>query len=158
MSFPAPVAARTKSTRKLLLHLKCLFWCLHQTQTRYDLNLVFHSLERHRIHPEMADSNLGDNLAFLLEHLEDPDLKALAAALRDLSESIAVMDIADKHFEIAHYLQSLEPFGPIPRGAYGIISRISPQLRGLFVTDGNHLIETPFPPASVRTIFGTYIV
>ncbi len=144
--------------RKLLLHLKCLFWCLHQMQTRYDLHLVFHSLERHQIHPEIADSNLGDNLAFLMEHLQDPDLKVLAVALRDLSESIAVVDIAGKHFEIAHYLQSLEPFGPIQPGTYGIISRISPQLHGLFVTDGNHLIETPFPPAVVQTIFGTYIV
>ena len=149
---------RAQRTRKILLNLKCLFWCLHQMQTRYDLNLVLQSLERRSVHREISDSNLGDNVAFLIDHFELGDLQRLSAAIQHLPESISTMDIEEKHFEIGHYIQSLEDFGPIKAETYGVISRISPQLRGLFLLDGEHLIDTPIPPASTQTIFGTYIV
>jgi hypothetical protein len=55
-------------------------------------------------------------------------------------------------------VQSLNDFGPIPAGTYGIISSVTPQLRGLFYVDGGHLIEVPFAPSDIRVIFGTYIV
>lgn len=152
------LAGEFQLTRKILLHLKCLFWCLHQMHTRYDLNLVLYSLEHRSIHPEIKDSNLGDNLAFLMEHLEEKERLRLAEALQKTPESIASMDISDKHFELGHYIQSMADFGPIKAGTYGIISCISPQLRGLFLIEEQCLIEIPIPPATIQTIFGTYIV
>lgn len=154
-----PMLAQTvQHRRKLLHHLKCLFWCLNQMQTRYNVNLVLYSLERQSIHPEIFDSNLGDNLKYLMENLEPEDLDRMGGAMRHLSESIGSLDMADKHFEMGHYVQSLEDFGPITAGSYGIISSITPQLRGLFYLEGGHLIEAPFAPSDVRVIFGTYIV
>ncbi|MCL5271026.1 MAG: hypothetical protein M1457_10885 [bacterium] len=144
--------------RKFLLHLKCLLWCVHQMHTRYDLNLVLYSLEHESVHPEIKDSNLGDNLAHILDHLEPEDVARLSQALARLPESIGAMDIGDKHFEIGHYIQALQGFGPITEGAYGVITAITPQLRGLFYLEGARLIEAPFAPSAIRVIFGTYIV
>jgi hypothetical protein len=144
--------------RKLLLHLKCLVWCLHQMQTRYDLNLVLYSLERHSLHPEIMDSHLGDNLNFLIQHLDLEDLSRLSDAMRHLPETLATMDIGEKHFEMGHYIQCLDGFGPISADSYGVITSITPQLRGLFLLEGAHLLEAPFAPSHIRVIFGTYIV
>ena len=146
--------------RRLLLHLKCLVWCLHQMQTRYDLNLVLYSLEHHQLHPGLNDSNLGDNVAYLLDHLQDEDLGRVGGAMTRLPETVGSADVADKHFEIGHYIQAVHDFGPIQRGMYGIISSISPTLHGLFLVDGenHHLIEAAFDAADVRTIFGTYVI
>ncbi len=144
--------------RKLLLHLKCLLWCLHQMHTRYDLNLVLYSLEHHYIHPEIKDSNLGDNLVYILKHIDSEDAHRLSEALGPLPQSVASMDIGDKHFEMGHYIQSLEDFGPITADSYGVITCITPQLRGLFYLDGGGLMESAFAPSAIRVIFGTYIV
>ena len=144
--------------RKLLLHLKCMFWCLNQMCTRYNVNLVLYSLEHGSIHPEILDSNLGDNLKYLMEHLEAEDLARVGAAMRHLARSIGSIDVDEKHFEMGHYIQSLGDFGPITAGTYGIISSITPQLHGLFYLEGGHLIEVPFAPSDIRVIFGTYIV
>ncbi len=144
--------------RRLLHHLKALVWCLHQMQTRYDLNLVLYSLEHREIHPEIRDSNLGDNLAFLFEHLEPEALSQIGLALRRLPESIASMDIMDNHFEIGHYIQCLRAFGSVREGQYGVIAQISPQLRGLFYDESGQLLDVAFDPSAVRCIFGTYIV
>lgn len=144
--------------RKVLHHLKCLLWCLSQMQTRYNINLVLYSLEHLSIHPEIADSNLGDNVRYLLDHMEPEDLNRLGGAMRHLSESISSIDIGDKHFEMGHYVQSIEDFGPITAGAYGVISSITPQLQALFYLEGGHLMEVPFAPSDIRVIFGTYIV
>ena len=151
----SPVDERHK---RLLLHLKCLFWCLHEMQVQYDLNLAIYSLERHTLHPALADSNLGDNLAFLIEHLGEGDLARVRSAVSHVRESIGSRDIANKHFELGHYIQSTHSSGPVAAGSYGVIVAISPQLRGLFCLEGGHLIESSFEPSGVRTIFGTYIV
>jgi hypothetical protein len=153
------LADSVQQRRRLLLHLKCLVWCLHQMQVRYDLNLVLYSLEHRSIHSEIANSNLGDNLTYLLEHLESGDCERLSHALGNITETVGSLDVGDKHFEMGHYLQALNDFGPVPAGAYGIISNITPQLRGLFFVDRTgQLIERTFSPADIRTIFGTYIV
>lgn len=152
------LAQSVQQRRKVLLHLKCLFWCLNQMQTCYNVNLVLYSLEHHSIHPEIVDSNLGDNLKFLLEHLDYEDLNRVGGAMHHLAQSIGSMDMGDKHFEMGHYVQSLNDFGPIASGTYGVISSVTPQLRGLFYVDGGHLIEVPFAPSDIRVIFGTYIV
>lgn len=144
--------------RKVLHHLKCLFWCLNQMQTRYNVNLVLYSLEHLAIHPEIADSNLGDNVRYLLDHLDGEDLSRLSGAMRNMAQSIGAMDIDDKHFEMGHYIQSLEDFGPITAGTYGVISSVTPQLRGLFYIEGGHLMEVPYAPSDIRVIYGTYIV
>ncbi len=144
--------------RRLLHHLKALFWCLHQMQTRYDLNLVLYSLEHRQLHTEIRDSNLGDNLAFLMEHLEPEDLGHVADAIRLLPDSIGSMDIMDNHFEIGHYIQANRGFNQVCDGEYGIIAQISPQLRGLFYCGDGHVALLPFDPSGVRCIFGTYIV
>jgi hypothetical protein len=148
-----------ENRRRLMLHLKCLFWCLHQLNHRYDLNMVLYSLERHSVHPGIADSNLGDNVSYLLQNLETEDLPRVAHALKGLSGSVASLDIVEKHFEIGHYVQVLKDFGEIKAGTYGIISAITPQLRGLFYMDDEAgLLEAAFYPSSVGVIFGTYIV
>lgn len=154
----AEVADACQYRRRLLLNLKCLVWCLHQMQMRYDLNLALYSLERRSVHPEIADSNLGDNLAFLLEHLEPEDLGRIQHAIGGVHQTLGSLDVDDMHFELGHYVQATHDFGPIPANTYGIISTITPQLRGLFYIEGAHLIEVPFGPVDVRTIFGTYIV
>lgn len=143
--------------RRLLLNLKCLFWCLSQMRQHYDVNLVLFSLEHRSIHGEIRDSNLGDNLAFILERCGDRDLLQVAEALQRMGHSTPAREIAGKHFEMGHYVQALEDFGPITAGTYGIISCITPMLHGLFYLDGR-LLEAPFTPGKVRTIFGTYIV
>lgn len=148
---------QAQQRRKMLHHLKCLFWCLNQMQPRYNVNLVLYSLEHLAVHPEIADSNLGDNVRYLLDNLEYEDLSRLGMALRHLVESAGSIDMDDKHFEVGHYIQALEDFGPITAGAYGITAAITPQLRGLFYLEG-HLMEAPFAPADVRVIYGTYIV
>lgn len=144
--------------RKLLLNLKCLFWCLNQMQTRYDLNLVLYSLEHMLIHPEVRDSNLGDNLAYLIEHLPPEDLARVAGAMEHLPESEGQVELGDKSFCLGHYIQALTDFGPIAEGSYGIIATVTPKLRGLFLVDGERLHESQFEPDQVRVIFGTYIV
>lgn len=147
-----------ENSRKLLLHLKCLFWCLHQMQTRYDLNLVLYSFEHKLTHPEIADSNLGDNVGYLLEHVGPEDISRLCDALRNLPETVSSQDTSEKHFEIGHYMQAINKFGTIPDGSYGVISSITPQLRGLFYVDQEKLVEVPFAPKDIQVIFGTYIV
>ncbi|MCE5229831.1 hypothetical protein LLG95_09575 [bacterium] len=151
-------AVATDQRRKILHHLKALVWCLHQMQTRYDLNLVMYSLDHHEIHPEIRDSNLGDNLAYLIDHLEPEDQTRLSETVRRLPESIGSMDIMDNHFEVGHYLQAKRRFGPVAEGHYGIIASITPQLRGLFYLEDGHIANVPFDPSAVRCIFGTYIV
>lgn len=142
-----------------MLHLKCLVWCLHQVTQRYDRNLVLYSLEHKRVHPEIADSNLGDNVAYILTHLPAEDLPTVARVIQGLNDSVAEQDISEKHFSIGHYLQAQADFGPVKAGSYGIISAITPQLRGLFyLDDDGHVVETAFGPSNVGVIFGTYIV
>lgn len=152
------VADNVRQRRKLLHHLKCLFWCLNQMQTRYDLNLVLYSLEHRNIHPEIRDSNLGDNVAYLIDFFESEDLSRLAEAMRHLPETIGQVEWADKQFIVGHYIQSLEDFGPITPGCYGVIVALSPALHGLFLVDGDHLFESPFDSEQVRVIYGTYII
>jgi hypothetical protein len=152
------LAQTVSQRRKLLLHLKCLFWCLNQMQTRYNVNLVLHSLEHESIHPEIIDSNLGDNLRYLKDNLDPEDLERIGGSMRHLSQSMVALDMDEKHFEVGHYIQSLNDFGPITAGTYGVIAAVTPQLRGLFYLDGGHLIEAPFAPSDVRVIFGTYLV
>jgi hypothetical protein len=129
-------------------------------QTRYDLNLVLYSLEHRELHPGIRDSNLGDNVTFLLQHLEDEDIARVCGTMSRLPESVASLDLADKHLEIGHYIQATRDFGPIKADTYGVISAISPHPHGLFVLegDGSRLIEAAFDPADVRTIFGTYVI
>lgn len=147
-----------KERRKVLHHLKCLFWCLNQMQTRYNVNLVLYSIEHASVHPEIADSNLGDNVKFLLDHMEEEDLYRLGSAMGHMAQSAGSIDMDDKHFEMGHYIQSIEDIGPVTADTYGVISSITPQLRGLFYIEGGHFIEVPFAPSDVRVIFGTFII
>jgi len=158
VTIPLQSVDAASQRRIFLLHLKCLFWCVHQMRPRYNLNLVHYSIEHGEVYPEIRDSNLGDNLAYLLGHLGPEDLARLGEALEDLGHSVGAMDIGDKHLEMGHYIQSIHDFGPIAAGTYGIISAITPQLRGTFYFDGGHLYGAPFAPSDVRVIFGTYIV
>jgi hypothetical protein len=159
MGWPGLMIAETvRQRRKMLLHLKCLFWCLNQMQTRYDLNLVLYSLEHQQVHLEILDSNLGDNVEFLIENFEREDLSRLARSMRHLPDNLGEVEYADKKFIMGHYIQAIEDFGPITAGTYGIISSLLPNLQGLFLVDGDHLFQTPFQPNDVRIIFGTYIV
>lgn len=153
-----PTHALQPSRRRLLLHLKCLLWCLHQVQTRYDLNLVLYSLDRGLLHTEIRDSNLGDNLQYIIDHLAEEDRRRLSGALRHIGESDACIDIGDKHFEVGHYVQSLRDFGPIAADSYGVITGVTPHFRGLFHVGDGRLMESQFAPSAVRVIFGTYIV
>lgn len=152
---PPPSAGQVQ--RQVLLNLKCLFWCVHQLGQQYNLNLVLHSLERHHIHPELADSHLGDNIAFLLENISQDDIETICRALAGMRLSRAAMDVDDKHFEMGHYIQAIAGFGPIAEDSYGIICSITPDLCGLFYLEGGHLMEHEFAPSDVRVIFGTYI-
>lgn len=154
-TMPAPAAGQQR--RKVLLNLKCLFWCLHELEQSYNLNVVLHSIERRSLHPDIADSHLGDNLNYLMETLEEDDLPRIEDALSHTAQSRSWIDVADKHFEIGHYVQALKSFGPIAEDSYGIISSITPELRGLFCVDGIHLMESAFAPSDVRVIFGTYV-
>lgn len=148
----------SRDQRRVLLHLKSLFWCLHEMGGHYNLNLALHSLDRRALHPDVANSHLGDNLEYLLSVFGEGDTARLQDALRRMTDSKAGVDIDGKHFEIGHYIQALEDFGPIVEGAYGIICSVSPRLNGLFLLDGPHLLQTPFAPSNVRTIFGTYAI
>lgn len=150
-----PVGREPQQQRRTLLNLKCLFWCLHQMRQQYNLNLAIHSLERRAIHPDIANSHLGDNLEYLASNFEPEDLDRLIAPLARLLESRPSMEVGGRHFEIGHYVQAIEDFGPIAAGSYGVICSITPQLRGLFVLEG-HLMESAFAPSNVRVIFGTY--
>jgi hypothetical protein len=161
MAVPMPMtqSITPDKQRRLLLHLKCLFWCLHQMQTRYDLNLVLYSLEHQHIHPEIENSNLGDNVKYVLKHLETEDLLCLSDAMSHLPDSVGSQDILEKHLEMGHYVQTLRSFNQIRDESYGIITSITPpQLRGLFYTCDGHLVESPFAPSDVRVILGTYVV
>lgn len=143
--------------RQALLHLKSLFWCLHQLSRQYNLNLVQHSIERGSLHPDLDGSNLGDNIQYLLDTFDEHDRRHILDALRHQAHSRAAMDVAEKHFEIGHYVQAETSFGPIAEGSYGIICAITPQLRGLFYLDGDSLMTSAFAPSDVRVIFGTYV-
>lgn len=143
--------------RRALLNLKSLFWCLHELGERYSLNLVKHSLEHDSLHPEIAFSNLGDNLGHLMEVFEPGDRAHLLDALDYLPVSRSSVDIGSKHLEVGHYVQAERSFGPIAEGSYGVICSVTPKLRGLFCLEGLHLMESEFAPSNVRTIFGTYV-
>jgi hypothetical protein len=129
-------------------------------QTRYDLNLVLYSLERRDLHPDIRDSNLGDNVAFLMEHLENEDLARACGAMSRIPDSAGSLDVGEKHLEIGHYIQAARDFGPIRAGTYGVISAISPCPHGLFLVKGvdSLLMEAQFDPRDVSTIFGTYVI
>lgn len=143
--------------RQVLLNLKCLFWCLHEMGQQYNLNLVLHSLERRTIHSDIADSHLGDILDFILLTYGDDGIECIQSGLKRMADSRSAMDIEGRHFEVGHYIQATDDFGPIAEGAYGIICSVTPQLRGLFFLDDHHLMESSFAPSNVRVIFGTYI-
>jgi hypothetical protein len=151
---PPPPAGQVQ--RQVLLNLKCLFWCVHQLGQQYNLNLVHHSLERGYLHPELANSHIGDNIQFLMDNLGEDELAAVCDALASMRGSRDSIDVDDKHFEIGHYIQAITSFGPIAEESYGIITSITPEMRGIFYLDG-HLMECEFAPSEVRVIFGTYI-
>ncbi|MBI3735835.1 hypothetical protein HY256_04900 [Candidatus Sumerlaeota bacterium] len=150
--------APSQEQRQVLLNLKCLFWCLHEMRQHYNLNLALHSIERRVVHPDLANSHLGDILEFLLHTFSEDELERIQASLILMSESKSAVDVDDKHFEIGHYVQAVDDFGPIAEGAYGIICSVTPQLRGLFYLEEGHLMESAFAPSDARVIFGTYIL
>lgn len=143
--------------RHFLLNLKCLFWCVHQLGRQYDLNLVAHSLAQGRLHPEIEDSNLGDNIRYLMKHISPEGLIHVQHGLTQLARSRASVDVGDKHFEVGHYVQALDAFGPIAEGTYGIICSVTPEMRGLFYLEDGNVMEAEFAPSDVRVIFGTYV-
>ncbi len=150
--------APSQRQRQVLLNLKCLFWCLHELRQNYNLNLALHSLERRVIHPDLANSHLGDILEFLEHTFSDEDLDRIQSSLQAMAESKTSIRMADKHFEVGHYVQALDDFGPIAEGSYGIICSVTPQLRGLFLVGENELMESEFAPSNVGVIFGTYVL
>ena len=156
-AIPTAPIQTDRQRRRVLLNLKGLFWCLHQMRQNYNLNLVVHSLERGYVHADIADSNMGDNIKFLLETFEPEDLERIQSALSRILESKASVDVGEKHFEIGHYMQADRSFGPIAEDSCGIICSVTPQLRGLFYLEGGRLMESAFAPSDVRVIFGTYI-
>jgi len=95
--------------------------------------------------------------AFLLEHFDPEDLERLQSALSHIMESRDSIEVGDKEFMVGHYVQAVDDFGPIAADSFGIICSVTPELRGLFLLDGAHLMESPFAPANVRVIFGTYV-
>ena len=143
--------------RQVLLNLKCLFWCLHELGQQYSLNLVLHSLERGYLHPDLADSHLGDNLEFLTTTFSGKDIERITHALGSMGRSRTSIDVGEKHFEVGHYVQAMSGFGPIAEGSYGIICAVTPELRGLFYIEDTDLMESAFAPSDARVIFGTYI-
>jgi hypothetical protein len=144
--------------RKILLNLKCLFWCLHEIRQNYNFNVVVHSLERGVIHPDIVDSHLGDNLEYLLESFAPEDVARIRQSLTRMMDSRTSLDIDGRNFTVGHYIQAMDDFGSIAAGSYGIISSITPQMRGLFLLEGTHLREEVFAPSNVRIIFGTYVL
>ncbi len=156
-SIPLAPLQPGQQRRQVLLNLKSLFWCLRQLRHEYNINLVVHSLERRYLHPDIADSHLGDNIAYLMETLDEADLDHIIEALGRLGASQPAVDMGDKHFEIGHYIQAIGEFGAIAEEIYGIITCVTPELRGLFYLEGPHLMESAFAPSDVRVIFGTYI-
>lgn len=154
---PAQIPPTDQVDRKVLLNLKCLFWCIHELRQQYNLNLTLHTLEQGRLHPDLVDSHLGDNLSFLMETFEGDDLARLRHGLERITESRASIDVGDKHFEVGHYVQATGSFGPIAEESYGVICSVTPELRGLFYLEGGHLMESAFAPSDVRVIFGTHV-
>lgn len=145
-----------QAERKILLNLKCLFWCLHELDQQYNLNLTLHSLETKSPHADIQRSHLGDNLDYLIHALEPEELDRIQTALARIGASKSAMTIGDRQFIIGNYIQAVDDFGPIAAGSYGVISSITPEMRGLFLLDGNILMESIFAPSNVRIIFGTY--
>lgn len=143
--------------RKILLNMKCLFWCLHEMDQQYNLNLTLYSLDRKALHPDIELSHLGDNLDYLIHNLEPDDIARVQEALARIGASKSSMTISDRQFIIGHYVQAIDDFGPIAAGSYGVISAITPELRGLFLLEGRRVMESSFAPSNVRIIFGTYI-
>ena len=154
---PTQLPPTRQIRRKVLLNLKCLFWCIHELRQQYNLNLTLHTLELGRLHPDLEDSHLGDNLSFLMETFEGEDLVRLRHALGRIFDSRASIDVGDKHFEVGHYIQAIGSFGPIAEASYGIICSVTPELRALFYLEGGHTMESAFAPSDARVIFGTYI-
>jgi hypothetical protein len=143
--------------RQVLLNLKCLFWCLHELRRQYSLNLALHTLERGVMHPDVANSHLGDNLQFLLASYGEEEREKIRQALLAMIGSRTSVDVDDKHFEVGHYIQAADDFGAIAEGSRGIIASVTPRLLGLFYLDDASLMLSEFAPSNVGVIFGTYI-
>jgi hypothetical protein len=144
--------------RKLLLHVKSLVWCLNKAQQHYNLGLITVSLESGKVIDVLRDTNLGDNLAYLLSTLTDRrDIETLIGCLRRVPDSAAARHINDMHYEVGHYLQTLEDVDNVPRGSYGIISFLGGKIKGLFYVENKGLVETVISPSSVKIIYGTIV-
>ncbi len=151
-------AGATMDLRKLLLHIKSLVWCLNKAQQHYNLTLITASLENGRVIDALRDTNLGDNLAYLLSTLTDRrDIQTLIGCLQRVPASTSARQIDDMHYEVGHYLQTLEDVDDVPGGSYGIISFLGGKLKGLFYVENKGLVETVISTSNVRVIYGTRI-
>ena len=112
-ALPTMSAEPGQSQRQVLLNMKCLLWCLLQMSRQYSTNLALHSLEAGELHADIQDSNLGDNLQFLIDTFGRADRDRIIDALGPMAGSQASVDIGGKHFEVGHYVQALKSFGPI---------------------------------------------
>jgi hypothetical protein len=144
--------------QKILLHIKSLLWCSTKAGQQYNLGLITASLSEGRVLESLQNTNLGDNLAFILSILKRPkDRRTLIACLEALPKSSCQVEVGREKYEIGHYLQALEDLASVPKGSYGLISRLNKRIRGLFYVEGSGLIETTIKPEQVRVIYGTTI-
>lgn len=144
--------------RKLLLHMKSLVWCLNKAQQHYNLTLITASLENGTVIDALRDTNLGDNLAYLLSALTDRrDIQTLIGCLKRVPASSPARQINDMHYEVGHYLQTLEDVNNVPKGSYGIISFLGDRIKGLFYVENTGLVETVISTSNVRVIYGTRV-
>jgi hypothetical protein len=151
-------AGTTLDLRKLLLHIKSLVWCLNKAQQQYNVTLMTASLENGSVIDALRDTNLGDNLAYLLSTLPPGrDIQTLIGCLRQVPASAPAHHIGEMHYEVGHYLQTLENVNNVPKGSYGIISFLGDQTKGLFYVEKKGLVETLITWPSVKVIYGTRI-
>jgi hypothetical protein len=157
--------------QRVLLHIKSLVWCLSKASQRYNLSLIVACLSERRVLDPLRNTNLGDNLTYLLSALKHPqDLQVLVSCLQELPKSQSQLRMEKQQYEIGHYLEALEDLTPpcagvpVPKGSYGIISWLKEpavplgrHIRGLFYVEESGLIETIIEPQQVRVIYGTMI-
>ena len=146
--------------RKFFLNLKTLIWCLNRASTKYHLPMVIEALERRAIPKALEETNLGDNIAYLLEVLDTRrEIKDLIEALRHSSASLPCLDCSGEHLELPHYLRAARPLGEaVPPGTFGLAINLQPDhLEALFYCSDKGFTPISIKLDDVELLYGTLL-
>jgi len=147
-----------KDVKRFLLHIKALVWCLHRVCQKYNLTTVIESLKEGKIHPSLVDTNLGENIKYIIDNIENEnDIQKLIQYLNDVPKhKVGLSNLLKNDDEVGYYIKSLEQIGDVPPGCFGVVMKSNSNLEVIFYLDKEGLIKKIVKPDQIELIPGTY--